>query len=137
MKLKLFFIRRTRTVLYTLNLNCSLYVKLKLFFICQTQNVLYTSNSTVLNRRTQLFLLHRTQSVLLNSAASLLNSVSGSFYFEYLLRENSRQYPFHQCILHEEFHYFVLCTLFKNVTVSCINSLHYSVDSGLCITLQL
>ena len=98
----------------------------------------YTSNSTCSGTSSStFFLLRRTQSVLLNSAASLLNSVRRSFYFAYLLRENSRQWPFHQCILREEFRYFVLCTLFKNVTVSCTKSLHYSVDSGLCITLQL
>ena len=104
--------------IFTANSNCS--------YLRRTQLFLFTSNSTF-------FLLRRTQSVLLNSAASLLNFVSGSIYFAYLLREQPRQWPFHQCILtREELCYFVLCTLFKNVTVSCIKSLHYSVDSGLC-----
>ena len=109
-----------------------------IFCVRRTQRFSCTSNSTFfLYLELNVFLVRRTQSVLLNSAASLLNSVSGSFYFAYLLREKSHQWPFHQCILREEFRYFVLCTLFKNVTVSCIKSLHYSVDSGLGITMQL
>ena len=116
-------------VLYTSNSNYSLYVELKLFLFVELKLFLFVE--------LKLFLLRRTKSVPLNSAASLLNSVSGFFYFAYLLHEKPRQWSFHQCILREEFRYFVLCTLFKNVTVSWIKCLHYSVDSGFCITLQL
>ena len=137
------------TVLIYVKLNCSIYVELNCSYLRRTQLFLFTSNSTVLftsnsicfytsnsicscTLNSMFFLLRQTQSIVLNFAASLLNSVSGSFCFVYLLPENSRQWPFHQCILREEFRYFVLCTLFKNVTVSCIKSLHYFVDSGLC-----
>ena len=116
-ELQQFLLRGTPTVLDTAHSNSSCCGELQQFLLRRTPTVLDTANSTF-------FLLHRTQNVLLNSAASLLNSVSGSFYFAYLIREKSRQWPFHQCILSEEFRYFVLCTLFKNVTVSCIKSLH-------------
>ena len=124
--------RRSCSASIPVNVNCSYLHWTQLFLFTSNWTVLYTSNSNCshssnsncLIRRTQLFLLHRTQSVLLNSAASLLNSIRGSFYFAYLLHENSRQWPFHQCILRDEFRYFVLCILFKNVTVSCIKSLH-------------
>ena len=76
-ELKLFLLRWTPTVLVTVNSNCSCYGELNVF--------LFMSNSTF-------FLLHLTQSV-------LLNSLSRSFYFSFLLREKSRQWPFHQCIL--------------------------------------
>ena len=62
---------------------------------------------------------------------------AGPSIFAYLPCEESRQWVLSFCILREEFHYILLCTLFKNVTVSCIKSLCYTVDSGLCITLQL
>ena len=120
------------------NSNCSFTANSN--YSCTPNSIcFYTSNSNCFSctSNSTFFLMRRTQSVLLNSAASLPNSVSGSFYFAYLLCEKFCQWSLYQCILHEEFHYFVLCTLFTNATVSCIKGLHYSVNSGLCITLQL
>ena len=59
------------------------------------------------------------------------------FLHSYGVKSPSGQWVLSLCILHEEFRYFLLCTLFTNVIVSWIKSLHYSVDSGLRITLQL
>ena len=75
-------------------------------------------------------------SSILQRVCSILQRVcstqsAGPFIFAYLLCEESRQRFFHFCILREEFRYFVLCTLLKNVLCICIKSLHHSVASGI------
>ena len=113
------------------------FCELKLFFICQTQTILVRQTQTVLNRQTQTVLIASNSKCSTQLCSEFTQLLQWVLLFEYFLREKSRQWPFHQCILREEFRYFVLCTLFKNITISCIKSLHYSVHSGLCINLQL
>ena len=133
--LQTFLLRRTPTVLVTANSNCSCYGEL----YCSCYGELYCScygeQRFSCLRRTQRFF------VASNSECSTQLHVydpasAGPFIFADFLREKSLQWLSHQCILREEFGYFVLCTLFKNVTVSCNKSLHYSVDSVLCITIE-
>ena len=129
-KLKLFWLCRTKIVLVTSNTNCSCYFQLKLFLFIELnssaqlhQRVSSTLSASELNFSAQLWRwVNSTPSAsqlnsaasLLNSAVSLLNSVSRSFHF-CILCEESRQWVLSFCIPHEEFRYFLLCTLFKKV----------------------
>ena len=101
-----------------------IYVKLKNFSVNST--VLYTSNSTVLytsnsncssTSNSNCSCVRQTQCFL---AAPNSKYSTQLHQWVLLLRERSHQRLFYQCILREEFRYFVLCILFKNITVSCI-----------------
>ena len=76
---------------------------------------------------------------LLNSAVSLLNSVSGSCHFCILTvwKVPSASGSFHLAysVKSSVILYSAICSITSSV--SCIKSLHYMIDSGLCITLQL
>ena len=75
----------------------------------------------------------------LNSAASVLNSINGSFHFCILTLWSknpvSGSFHFAHFVKSSVILYSAVCS--RMSTVSCIKSLRYSVESGLCITLQL
>ena len=156
----LFLSVKLKTVLVTANSNCSCLRRTQPFSCCVELKVFYSTlqrvySSVLLNSAAGLIELFCStlQRVYSNCSWNFkLNSVSESaqscsksaqlcqrvllFCILNGVKSLSHQWVHSLCKLHEEFGYFVLCTLFKIVTVSCIKSLHYSVDSGLCTTLK-
>ena len=151
--LKLFLLSRSQLFHVMLNPNCSCYIKLNFFLLCHTQ--LFWIHRVLLCgvvRQTQFFSSIPSSSQL-NSAASQLYSVSESAQFCSKSAQLCSR-SCHFCILtvwkapsvSGSFHlaysvkssvilYSALCS--RTSSVSCIKSLLYNVDSGLCITLQL
>ena len=101
------------TVLISVNINCSYYVELQLFLLLRTSTVLIASNSTVLIAANSTVLIAANSTVLIAANSTVLIAVNSTV----LITAN--------------------LTVLIYIAVSCIKSLHYSVDTGLCITLQL